>query len=97
MAGAVVPLFSASQAEAAQLTLGRYIFLTDDSGIGGPHAEPHIPCYQVQLLEHLLIRAIRSELSGRRLPASGTEVIRTVGSPRQDGSCMLQDGTVAYL
>ncbi|HYO57682.1 vWA domain-containing protein [Archangium sp.] len=82
---------------AAQLTLGRYIFLTDDSGIGGPHAEPHIPCYQVQLLEHLLIRAIRSELSGRRLPASGTEVIRTVGSPRQDGSCMLQDGTVAYL
>ncbi|MCY1074570.1 vWA domain-containing protein [Archangium lansingense] len=82
---------------AAQLTLGRYIFLTDDSGIGAPHAEPHIPCYQVQLLKNLLIRAIGSELEGRRVPASGTEVIRTVGSPRQDGSCTLQDGSVTYL
>lgn len=82
---------------AAHLTLGRYIFLTDDSGIGGPHAEPHIPCYQVQLLKNLLIRAIGSELEGRRLPASGTEVLRTVGSPDENGSCKLQDGSLTYL
>ncbi|REG13823.1 von Willebrand factor type A domain-containing protein [Archangium gephyra] len=82
---------------AAQLTLGRYIFLTNDSGIGDPHAEPHIPCYQVQLLKHLLVRAIGSELAGRRLPASGTEILRSVGSPAQDGSCTRADGTVTYL
>ncbi|WP_375770781.1 VWA domain-containing protein [Archangium gephyra] len=82
---------------AAQLTLGRYIFLTNDSGIGGEHAEPHIPCYQVQLLKHLLVRAIGSELAGRRLPASGTDILRTVGNPAQDGSCTRADGTVTYL
>jgi von Willebrand factor type A domain-containing protein len=82
---------------AAQLTLGRYIFLTNDSGIGDSHAEPHIPCYQVQLLKHLLVRAIGSELAGRRLPASGTEILRSVGSPAQDGSCTRADGTVTYL
>lgn len=82
---------------AAQLTLGRYIFLTDDSGIGNSHEEPHIPCYQVQLLKTLLTRAIASELSGRRLPASGTDVIRTVGNPGQDGACVMQDGSVTRL
>ncbi|MFE8605698.1 vWA domain-containing protein [Archangium violaceum] len=82
---------------AAQLTLGRYIFLTDDSRIGGSHAEPHIPCYQVQLLKHLLVRAIGSELAGRRLPASGTDILRSVGNPAQDGSCTRADGTVTYL
>jgi hypothetical protein len=82
---------------AAQLTLGRYLFLTNDSGIGDSHAEPHIPCYQVQLLRNLIIRAIGSELSGRRLPASGSDVLRTVGNPSQDGSCTRQDGTVTYL
>jgi hypothetical protein len=82
---------------AAQLTLGRYIFLTNDSGVGSDHAEPHIPCYQVQLLKHLLVRAIGSELAGRRLPASGTDILRTVGNPAQDGSCTRADGTVTYL
>ncbi len=32
---------------AAQLTGGRYLFLTDDSGVGGAHMEPSIPCYFV--------------------------------------------------
>ena len=32
---------------AAQMTAGRYVFLTNDSGIGNSHAEPHIPCYNV--------------------------------------------------
>ena len=82
--------------QAAWLTRGRYLFLTNDSGVGGPHAEPHIPCYQVQLLKHVLLHAIGSELEGRRLPASGSELIRTVGSPSQDGACTLQDGSVTY-
>lgn len=82
---------------AAQLTLGRYIFLTDDSGIGDPHALPHIPCYQVQLLTRVLARAIGSELEGRRLPASGGDVLRTVGNPNQEGACTLSDGTVTHL
>lgn len=82
---------------AAWLTLGRYLFLTNDSGIGDSHAEPHIPCYQVQLLRTLIIRAIGSELSGRRLPASGSDLLRTVGNPSQDGSCTGQDGTVTHL
>ena len=36
---------------AAEVTGGRYLFLTNDSGIGGSHAEPHIPCYYVTTLE----------------------------------------------
>lgn len=82
---------------AAHLTLGRYIFLTDDSGIGDPHADPHIPCFQVQLLKNLLIRAIGSELAGRRLPAPASEVLRSVGSPDENGSCKLRDGSLTYL
>ncbi|ATB33674.1 VWA domain-containing protein [Melittangium boletus] len=82
--------------QAAQLTRGRYLFLTNDSGVGNDHAEPHIPCYQVQLLKHLLVRTIGSELEGRRLPVSGSELVRSVGNPSQDGACTLQDGTVTY-
>jgi hypothetical protein len=66
---------------AAQVTLGRYIFLTDDSGIGNPHAEPHIPCYQVQYLKDVLLRALRSEIAGRRIEAEPREVLRTMGNP----------------
>ncbi len=81
---------------AAQLTLGRYIFLTDDSGVGGPHEEPHIPCYQVQALKNVLIRTVTSELAGQRQPVPASDVLRSVGNP-QDGVCTLEDGTKAYL
>ncbi|MBM7116385.1 vWA domain-containing protein [Archangium primigenium] len=81
---------------AAQHTRGRYLFLTDDSGVGDAHEEPHIPCYQVQLLKHLLVRTIGSELEGRRLPVSGTELVRTVGNPTQDGACVMKDGSTTY-
>ena len=70
---------------AAQQTMGRYMFITDDSGIGNSHAEPHIPCYQVQYLNDLMVRAIGSEVAGQRLPAQG-EIIREVGEP-VDGVC----------
>ncbi len=32
----------------ALLTGGQFLFLTDDSGVGNPHAEPHIPDYHVE-------------------------------------------------
>ena len=49
---------------AAQLTGGRYLFLTDDSGIGDAHKVPTIPCYVVTTLEKAMLRMIFMELSG---------------------------------
>ncbi|MEO7327262.1 MAG: VWA domain-containing protein [Minicystis sp.] len=79
----------------AEATLGRYLFLTDDSGVGDPHEKPHIPCYPVQKLSKLITRMIASELSGARIPAAQADVIRTVGSP-VSGVCALEDGSEAY-
>ncbi|MEM1056823.1 MAG: VWA domain-containing protein [Bacteroidota bacterium] len=64
---------------AAALTQGRYLFLTDDSGIGNTHAEPKVPCYVVTQLNDLLVRVIASELEGRRVEPRRGEVIREVG------------------
>jgi hypothetical protein len=66
--------------QAALLSDGRYLFLTDDSGVGHHHAEPTIACYQVTKLKSLLIRLLRSELSGQRAEASKGEIIRQVGA-----------------
>ncbi len=52
---------------ASFLTLGQYLFLTDHSGVGNPHAKPHVPEYQVERLDRLMVRMIAAELSGRRL------------------------------
>ncbi|QJQ31038.1 VWA domain-containing protein [Sphingomonas lacunae] len=72
----------------AALTQSRYLFLTDDSGIGNPHAPPAIDCYYVSRLDALLRRVIDSQLSGRRIAPADNEVIREVG--RQDnGRCIL--------
>ncbi|MBL8951730.1 MAG: VWA domain-containing protein [Myxococcaceae bacterium] len=81
---------------AAQLTLGRYIFLTDDSGVGGQHKEPTIPCYVVSKLNHAIERSIDSELAGTRVELDPTKVIRSVGAP-VDGKCSLDSGVVAHL
>ena len=70
----------------ALLTGGEYLFLTDDSGVGNPHAEPHIPCYTVEQLAPLMVRTVRSELSGRRIEAEPQFAIRTVGKG-QGGVC----------
>lgn len=80
----------------AEATLGRYLFLTDDSGIGDSHEAPHIPCYEVEKLSQLVFRAIASELTGVRSAPKAGDVIRSVGQP-QDGVCTLADGTKAYL
>ena len=65
----------------AFMSLGQYLFLTDDSGVGNTHAEPHIPCYHVERLNGLMIRMIASQLAGKRLEATDGEIIRTVGRP----------------
>ncbi|MDX8347579.1 VWA domain-containing protein [Cognatiyoonia sp. IB215446] len=73
--------------QGAAMTGGRYLFLTDDSGVGLAHAEPTISCYQVTRLNTLLGRILRSELSGRRIEAASFDVIRSVGS-YQNGRCL---------
>lgn len=83
----------ASEAEivmraAAAGTGGQYVFLTDDSGVGNGHAEPHIPCYEVQSLRDVMIRMVHTELAGERITAGQERTIRSVGSST-DGVCQL--------
>ena len=66
---------------AALLTLAEYCFLTDDSGVGNEHAEPHVPCYAVQRLDTLMIRLISAELAGERIYPEESDIIRKVGNP----------------
>jgi hypothetical protein len=77
---------------AAQMTGGRYVFLTNDSGIGNDHAEPHIPCYSVTRLDSAIVRMIQVELSGRDVAPESTEVLRSVGRPNKEGKCQLSSG-----
>jgi hypothetical protein len=70
----------------ALLTGGQFLFLTDDSGVGNAHAEPHIPHYHVERLNHLMVRMIASELSGRRVDPDREQIVRTVGQPVQVGA-----------
>jgi hypothetical protein len=65
----------------ALLTGAEFLFLTDDSGVGNAHAEPHIPFYHVQKLDKLMGRMIAGELSGKRIPPERADVLRTVGKP----------------
>jgi Mg-chelatase subunit ChlD len=71
---------------AAAATQSRYLFLTDDSGVGDPHATPEVRCYVVTRLDSLLRRVLDSQISGRRIEPTDNEVIRTVG-PYDDGVC----------
>lgn len=71
------------------LTGARYTWLTDDSGIGNPHAEPSVVCYQVTRLDQLLLRVLTGELLGKRVEANHEEIIREVG--RQEGGICLVD------
>lgn len=64
----------------ACLTHGRYLFLTDDSGLGNSHADPHIKGYVVTTLENLFIRVVKSELAGERVEPTENDIIRTVGT-----------------
>lgn len=72
----------------AAATQSRYLFLTDDSGIGNPHAPPAIDCYLVTRLDDLLRRVIDSQISGRRIEPEESEIIRSVGQ-YEGGRCVL--------
>ena len=63
----------------AAMTQGRYIFLTDDSGIGDAHAEPDVACYLVTRLDQLVARVLAGIATGQRIEPRGDDVIRTVG------------------
>ena len=76
---------------AAALTQSRYVFLTDDSGIGNPHAEPDVACYVVTSLASSIRRVLDSQLSGRRIEPAEQEVIRVNGVYDQ-GRCRLPSG-----
>ncbi len=67
---------------AAEVTGGRYLFLTDDSGIGNSHALPHIPCYYVTSLESAIRRMVFTEVSGYYAAPLSTDIIRTSGDPQ---------------
>lgn len=81
---------------AAQISGGRYIFLTDDSGVGGSHAEPHIPCYVVTRFDRAMVRMVESEMTGNHVLAPEAEVLRTVGTP-VDGKCETQSSGQVVL
>lgn len=72
----------------AAATQSRYLFLTDDSGVGNPHAPPAIDCYLVTRLDALVRRVVDSQISGRRIEPDDNEVIRSVGK-YDAGKCIL--------
>lgn len=47
---------------AARTTGGTYLFLTDHSGIGNAHADPHTPDYELKSLRDHMLDVIRAEL-----------------------------------
>jgi hypothetical protein len=75
----------------AAATQSRYLFLTDDSGIGLPHNKPAIDCYLVTKLDALVRRVLDSQISGRRIEPGSSEVLRTVGK-YDAGKCVLPSG-----
>ena len=90
----IVPVAASGVAEKAEfvmramaaVTQSRYLFLTDDSGVGNPHAAPEVKCYVVTRLDALLRRVLDGIVSGRRIEPRGTEIIRRVGA-YDDGVC----------
>jgi hypothetical protein len=85
-----------SMRSAAQLSGGRYLFLTDDSGVGGDHKEPTIPCYFVTKLDDAILRVVDIELSGTYREPDPEEIIRTGGVPIE-GVCELDDDRSVFV
>lgn len=80
----------------AQLTHGRYIFLTDDSGLGGEHKEPTVPCSYITTLSDAILRAVSTEMTGDHNPPDEDSVLRLQGSLNEDGACFYGKGNEAY-
>jgi hypothetical protein len=96
MASAADDLTELTMRSAAELTGGRLLFLTDDSGVGDTHAVPRIPCFFVTKLDKGIERMVDIELSGTYREPDASDVIRTGGDP-QSGRCTLDDGHVASV
>jgi len=47
-------------------TMGKYIFITDDSGIGGSHIDPDIGDHTVETLNEIIVRTINEEVHNWR-------------------------------
>lgn len=90
-ASGVEDLAELTMRSAAQLSGGRYLFLTDDSGIGDSHKEPTIPCYFVTRLDQAMVRMTAIELSGVYREPAEDQVLRVGGNP-ENGRCVLPDG-----
>ncbi|MGH7282172.1 MAG: vWA domain-containing protein, partial [Polyangiaceae bacterium] len=75
---------------AAQVTGGRYLFLTDDSGVGDPHKTPEIPCFYVTKLNSAVVRMVSNEMTGTYTGPDASEIIRVGGDPH-DRACSLGD------
>ena len=66
----LIPVFCSSPSKECEfmcrffavLTGGTYVFLTDDSGVGGEHIEPSVGDFQVEPLNDLLVRLIAKYL-----------------------------------
>ncbi len=80
----------------AQITGGRYLFLTDDSGIGNPHAKPTVDCYVVTRLDGLVTRVLNSLMTGERDEPEAADIIRTVGNYRS-GVCAISDAAAGAM
>ncbi len=48
----------------AAVTGGTYVFLTDDSGVGGSHLEPIVGDFEVELLHDVIVRIINEHKAG---------------------------------
>ena len=57
----------------AVMTGGKYVFLTDDSGVGNSHEEPDITGYKVEKLNDLMVREIRSYVAAHTVTRSVAE------------------------
>jgi hypothetical protein len=90
-------LLELTMRSAAQITGGRYLFLTDDSGVGDPHKLPEIPCYFVTKLAKAIVRSVAMELTATAIGPDPADILRTVGNPTSDGQCTTQDGQTVHL
>jgi hypothetical protein len=90
-------LLELTMRSSAQISGGRYLFLTDDSGIGDAHKVPEIPCYFVTKLKGALVRAVSMELTGTHDALDPADIVRTEGSPAADGTCKASDGATVTI
>lgn len=74
----------------AQLSGGRYLFLTNDSGVGGDHKEPSTPCYFVTKLDKAILRMVDIEMTGVYREPNAADILRKGGDPKS-GVCKIGD------